>query len=220
MDDAERAELIARVLTVWADYDAARALHTVDAEVIPSTEAARSLVLELFAPTAPARDFFTACARLGGLMAEAGASPSLAAGVIDSAIRAFDDVNALYYDRSRTVAGRASLVEGYVAAVRDTEREAALGTWEWPRCVVPLEDGAVAIACGYPADDGALIAAWAARVAGRVSKNGIKRVTLSGPERVTAEVSSALTLVGVEIVEREQPTKARRWFRLPWRSQR
>jgi hypothetical protein len=152
-------------------------------------------------------------------MAEAGASPTLAAGTIDSAIRAPTEAG-VTHEGSRAPAARASLIEGYVGAVRDAERITCLATWEYPACVVELEDGAVAIACGYPTEDGEALAEWAARVAGRVVKAGARRAVLAGSESVKSEVASALALVGVEVVARSQDDakSARRgWLRLPWR---
>lgn len=221
--DGLRDEQTARAIAGWAEHDAARALHGVDRDVIRATEAARSLVVEHFAPTAPARDLFNACARLGGLMAEGGASPSLAAGTIDSAVRALGEVGAPV-DESRVAAARASLFEGYVAAVRDGERTAALAAWEWPACAVPLGEDLVAIACGFPTDDGDALAAWAGRLAGKLVKAKVRRAILAGDERAKTEVASAVDLVGIEVVNelpvvprRTDSPEAKSWLRLPWR---
>lgn len=221
------------VVAAWAELDAARALHPADRSAIRSTEAARSLVVELFgaagaardaAAPAEGRDLFSACARLGGLLAEAGASPSLAGGTIDNAARALAGAGAPV-DATRLAAARASLVEGYVAAVRDGERAAALAAWAYPACVVPLVDGAVAIACGLPTDDGEALGAWAAQIAGRLVKAKVRRAVLSGPPRARAEVASAVELVGIEVVPDasgehaggKPATPAKSWLRLPWR---
>jgi hypothetical protein len=231
--DRESGERSARVVATWADHDTARALHPLDHESIRSTEAARWLVVDLFGPTAPARDLFNACARLGSLMAEAGASPSLAAGAIDSALRALSELGAPF-DVSRATAARASLVEGYVAAVRDAERAASLSSWDYPSCAVPLENGAVAIACGYPTDDGEALAEWAVRIAGRLVKAKVRKAVLAGRGAARAELASALSLVGIEVSGAGAPeagppaTEAKReaeggtsgvarWLRLPWR---
>ncbi|MBX3209898.1 MAG: hypothetical protein KF764_33015 [Labilithrix sp.] len=230
------------VVAAWAEYDAARALHPSDRSAIGATEAARSLVVDLFAADAarrespgrrgstgggarhePPRDLYNACARLGALLAEAGASPSLAGATIDNAARALTEAGAPF-DAAGVSAARASLVEGYVAAVRDAERGATLASWEYPACAVPLGDDAVAIACGYPADDGEALGAWAARIAGRLVKAKVRRVVLSGAEAARAEVASAVTLVGIEVTPDacgEDPAAkaatAKGWLRLPWR---
>jgi hypothetical protein len=220
--DGHRDEQALRALAGWAEHDALRALHAVDRDVIRATAACRSLVLDHFAKAAPARDLFNACARLGGLMAEAGASPSLAAGAIDSAVHALGEAG-VPFDTSRVVAARASLFEGYVAAVRDGERTSSLAAWEWPACAVPIGGGFVAIACGLPTDDGEALAAWAARVAGKLVRAKVRRVILSGPEVARAELASAAEIVGIEIVTQvpSEPHAAapetKSWLRLPWR---
>lgn len=213
------------VVAAWSEHDEARALHAVDRSAIGATETARSLVLELFGAGAPARDLFNACARLGALLAEAGASPSLAAGTIDNAARALSDRGAPV-DTARLAAARASLVEGYVAAVRAAEHAAGLAAWEYPACAVPLGDDSIAIACGHPTDDGEALRAWAARVAGRLMKAKVRRAVLSGSNVATAEIASALELVGIEIAggaardgrdAPPAPATTKSWLRLPWR---
>ena len=227
-DEHRRDDRIVRALASWAEHDAARALHAVDRHVIRATEACRSLVLEHLGPAAPARDLFNACATLGRLMAEAGASPSLAAGTIDGAVRAIDACGARF-DAARVGAARSSLFEGYVAALRDAERTASLAAWEWPACAVPLGEGIVAIACGFPSDDADALTAWAARVAGKLVKTKVRRVVLSGNQAAQAELGSAVELVGIAIVtEAELPLpspagpqdrvqESKGWLRLPWR---
>jgi hypothetical protein len=218
---------VSRALAGWVEADITRALHPIDRDVVRSTEAARSLVLDLFDPSAPARDLFNACARLGGLMAEAGASPSLAAGVIDTAVQALIDAS-VPYDRDRLGPARASVLEGFVAVVRDREHATALASWEYPRCVVPIDDGLVAIACGYPTEDAEALAAWAARVAGKLVKAKVRTVRVSGNAPAIAEIESAVTLVGITVSPKHgdeakggQATTAsssgRSWLRLPWR---
>jgi hypothetical protein len=212
---------VRRALAAWAEADQARALHPVDRDVIRATEAARCLVLELFASADP-RDLWSACARLGGLMADAGGSPSLAAGAIDSAARALAEAG-LEHDPARIAPARASLLEGYVASVREAERNAGLASWEYPACAVPLGDGSVAVACGYPTDDGEVLAAWAARVAGRLVKDGVRKVVLAGSPDATAELESAVTLVGIEVSRRARAPSAARapqssgWLARLWR---
>lgn len=218
-DDERAARPPSPTLAAWTSADRARALHPIDEEAIEATSAARSLVLDLLA-TPHERDLFSACARLGALLAEAGASPSLASGTIDAASRA---VPAGSIDGARLAAARASLVEGYVAAVRAAEAANALRAWEYPRCAVALGDGVVAIACGHPEGDEDALAAWAARTAARAAKAGVREALLAGPEGVTAEVASALDLAGVRArvagdarAPRGGGTKRAR-FPWPWR---
>ena len=208
------------LLAAWAEHDAARALHPLDHETIRATESARSLILDLLRG-GHARDLFNACARLGALMAEAGASPSLAAGAIDSALRALGELN-IPHDASRVAAARASLVEGYVAAIRDAERAAAEGAWEHPACVVPLDPSSVAIACGHPSVDREVLEPWAARIAGRLVKAKVRIAFLEGRPEAKGELASALELVGIRVTQTGEtvPTPApetkRHWLRLPW----
>lgn len=215
-DGVEQARVAAALR--WVERDLEGALHAVDRAVVHAAEAARWLVLEHLAPAAPPRDLYSACARLGRLMAEAGASPSLAAGAIDGAVRALDDAGAPL-DPSRLTAARASLLEGYVAAVRDAERAAARASWEWPACAAPLGDGVVAIACGFPSDDREELAGWAARVAGELVRSKIRRVLLSGAEPARTEIANAVALVGIAIdSERLDASTPKRWLRWPWRT--
>jgi hypothetical protein len=199
---------VAAALARWREDDRARAIHAADRDAVAATDAVRSLVLELLA-LGHDRDLFNACARLGTLMAEAGASPSLCAGVIDAARRALDAASATY-DASRIDAARAAFAEGFAGAVRSAERARALAGWEYPACAVPLDDGTVAIACGFPEADRDALTAWAGRVAGRLLKEGVRSVVLAGAPNAVGELSEALKIAGIRIGEK------RRW-RLPWR---
>jgi hypothetical protein len=193
------------VLSTWAELDLERALHPADQLVIRSTEPARALVFELL-PAGHDRDLWNACARLGRLMAEEGASPSLAASTIDHAAKVCG-----LTDGDRISPARASLLEGYVAAVRETERGTQLATWDYPNCVVSVEDGVVAIACGRPDDDAEALTRWAERIASKLTKAKIKRAILEGNESAKAELASALELVGIAL----GPASKKSW--LPWR---
>lgn len=189
------------VLAAWAEQDEARALHAADRAAIAATESARSLVVDRFA--SGGRDLFNACARLGGLLAEHGGSPSLAAGSIAHATRALA-LRGVEPADAVVAAASASLLEGYVAAIRESERTAGRARWAYPACVVKTGDGEVAIACGHPHDDEDALAAWAARIAGRLTKANVKRATLSGTAEAKAEVASALSLVGIAVVDAER----------------
>ncbi|MBX3227230.1 MAG: hypothetical protein KIT84_35160 [Labilithrix sp.] len=196
--------MLADPLALWAKLDAERALHPADRAVLDKTEPARSLVAELL-PNGHARDLWSACALLGRMMADEGASPSLAAATIDNAATALAPV-----DAARVAAARASLLEGYVAAAREHELHASLAAWEYPRCVVTIEEGVVAVACGRSADDADGLAAWAERVARALTKAKVKRAILAGDDRAKSELASALELVGIAL-----GPAPKRW--LPWR---
>lgn len=203
--------LLERALAAWREHDVARAIHPADREAVRATEAARALVLELF--DRPARDLYNACAQLGRLLGDAGASPSLAATTIDGAALALSGAG-IAYEPSRLAPARGALAEGYVAAMRAAEREDSRRAWEYPACVVPLDDTMVAIAAGYPSDDGERAAEWAGRVAAKLSKAGVRTAVVSGGELAKREITDALVLVGIAVPE---TLPARGWLRLPWR---
>lgn len=203
MDDA---------LEAWAKLDSARALHPSDHRVLVDAEPVRSLVLELLTAGAE-RDLWNACARLGRVMAEAGASPSLASATIDHAAMAVG-----LADPARIAPARASLVEGYVASVRDTERTSSAAAWDYPSCVVSLEDGVAAVACGHPTDDADALTVWAEGVARGLRRTHVKRAVLAGSEAARSELASVLELIGIALgpssLGPERPKK-KSW--LPWR---
>lgn len=155
-------------------------------------------------------------------MGEEGASPTLVAGTIDGAARALSDVG-MSYDAELLASSKAALLEGYVAAIRDSERAHALGAWEYPACVVPLDDSSVAIACGYPSTDREELGAWAARIAGHLSKARVRRVVLAGKSEARAELAAVVELVGIEVDSpkrphgRGAPGRSKGWLRLWWR---
>ena len=132
------------------------------------------------------RDLYNACARLGRLLADAGASPSLAVATLDGAARALAALG-VASDRERASRRRERRSpEGYFAVTIEGERAAGA-----TRVGVPRVRGAasrkdtVAIAAGYPADDGEALADWSARVALAVSREGYKRAVLAGPDATT-----------------------------------
>jgi hypothetical protein len=198
------------------ELDLASAIHPIDRSALQSTESARSLVLDLLASTSPPRDLFNACARLGGLMADAGASPSAVAGMLDNAARVLVAAG-VEVDPSRVDAARASAIEGYVASTVAAERQVARASWDFPACVVDLGDGAVAIACGHPSDDDEALADWAARIAVGLVKRKVRRAKLTGELRARAEVESALSSVGIAIAPDGDDGEARpSWLRRLW----
>jgi hypothetical protein len=200
--DAERA------LAAWREHDASHALHGLDREAIRATDAPRALVLEHLARPGPVRDLYNACARLGRLLADAGASPSLAVATLDGAARALADLG-IACDPTRLSPARASIAEGYFAAVLEGERAAARRAWEYPACSVRVAKDIVAIVAGYPADDGEALADWAARVAVGVSRAGYRSAVLSGSEGAKAELTDALSMVGVTLAA---SAESQGWF--------
>jgi len=190
-----------RALAAWREHDAKSSLHPHDRDAIRSTDAARALVLELLTRPGAPRDLYNACARLGRLLGEAGASPSLVASTIDGAARALADVGATF-DETRVPSARASAAEGYFAVAVETERLAARRTWEYPACAVRIAADTVAIAAGHPETDGEALADWCARVALGARKDGYKKAILGGSAAARSELGDALALVGITVTDR------------------
>jgi hypothetical protein len=91
----------------------------------------------------------------------------------------------------------------------------ALGrAWEYPACVVRLDDETVAVAAGYPTDDGEALADWAARVASKLSRERARAAVVSGTDAARRELAEALSLVGIEV---RDSLRRSGWLRLPWR---
>lgn len=211
MSSHERAAL------AWREYDLERAIHDQDRDAVDATEAARALVLDLlaFVPDAGTRDLFNACARLGRLLAERGASPSLAASTIEGAAGALVAAD-IAFDTSRLSSARAALAEGYFATTREQLGSSSLKAWEYPACAVRLGERTIAIAAAHPSDDSELLADWAARVALGASRDGVKEAFIDGPEKARTEIAAAFALVGITI---RTSLPSRGWLRLPfWRT--
>jgi hypothetical protein len=209
-----RADRVAAVVTVWSKHDHAHALLPVDHELVDATASLRALIAELLLTRAPNRDLFTACAMLGRLLAQRGGSPTLATSTMEGARRGLEEG-----EPSWLMPASAALAEGFAAARLDAAtREAAAG-WEYPRCAVPLGDGTVAIAAGFPGDDGEAVAAWAARVAHGAALGGARRAQVAGVEPARTALLDALSLVGIEVRSggegEDEGDRPLGW--LPWR---
>jgi len=199
--DAHQQE---RALAAWREHDAKHALHGADRDAVRTTDPPRALVLELLARPGPGRDLYNACARLGRLLADAGASPSLAVATIDGAARALEEIG-IACDAECLSPARASVAEGYFAVIVESERASARRAWEYPACAVRVTKDTVAIVAGYPADDGEALADWSARVALAVSREGYKHAVLAGSEAAKAELGQALSMVGVQLASSAEP---------------
>jgi hypothetical protein len=195
----------------WCARDHGRAFLQLDHQVIDSTTSVRALIAEHLigldgAETDRSRDLFNAFGVLGRLLATRGGSPSLAAFTLDGALEA-----ARTSDASWVVPSRATLAEGYAAARHEQARAEATGRWEYPMCAVPLHEGIVAIAAGYPDDDEDALAGWAARVANAAVLSGARRVVVSGPAAARAALAETLNVAGIELLSayevRPRPAK-------------
>lgn len=97
---------------------------------------------------------------------------------------------------------RAALLEGYVQAIAErsiAERDAA---WEPPACLVPLGDGRVAIAGGFPNETPDALIAWADRVASSVARSRFKHAVITGSPAAREALRDAFSLVGVDVLDR------------------
>ncbi len=205
-----------RALAAWKEADVKRAIHPSDRAAIDATESVRGLILDLAGKKSDAktsRDLFNAGARLGRMLADLGASPSLAASTIEGAARALAQAGVVIED-DVVAPLRASVAEGYLAGVLDAERACSRRAWEWPACAVRLDRETAAIAAGYPTEDREALGDWAARVALAAQKDGVRNVVVTGSDAARAELASALGLLGIEVRAELAP---RGWLRLPWR---
>jgi hypothetical protein len=195
-----RADALA---TSWCARDHARAFLQSDHEVIESTTTVRALIVEHLLSRhgndepRSERDLFNAFGVLGRLVATRGGSPSLAALTVDGAWEALGHAP----QASWVMPARAALAEGFASARRDLARAEATARWEFPTCAVPLHDGIVAIAAGFPDEDEDALAAWAARVASAAALAGTRRVVIAGPPAARAALAETLGVAGVELLQ-------------------
>lgn len=210
------------IVDAWCARDETRALLPADRDAIAASQAARALVIERLRADPPHPDLFSACAVLGRILAERGASPTLAGASVDNLTDALTSAGAAASGRALLADVRAALLEGYCATREENERRAASAAWEYPRCAVPLPDGTVALLPGYPGDDGEAIAGWAGRVAHGVAMAGARRAIVAeapeGRASARAALVDALALAGVEVIGATRPSRSRAW--LPWRRAR
>jgi hypothetical protein len=146
------------------------------------------------------RDLLHAFGVLGRIVGERGGSPTLAATTVDGARRALDVLTVCPSgaDAAWVMPARAALLETFAAARRDAARREAATRWEYPKCVVGLHEGSVAIAAGYPEDDADALAAWASRVAHEAAIVGVRRAVVSGSPAAEAALAEALEVAGIK----------------------
>jgi len=184
------------VVAAWSERDRARAVLPADREIVEASGAVRALIVELVLAGGPEDELYDACAVLGRLVAQRAGSPTLASATLDHAAEALGARGA---GATWLEAGRAAVAEGFAATLIEDARRESMRAWEFPACVVPLGQAALAIAASHPSDDDEVVAAWAARVAKSAALAGIRRSVVSGSERACAALVDALTLVGVEV---------------------
>jgi hypothetical protein len=178
----------------WAAADLAAAVLPADRRFVAESSAVRALILDLAGDAETVSDeLFDACAVLGGLVAEHRASPTLAAVTIDHALAALDLATPPW-----AAAARAAVAEGFARGILEDASRESLCAWEFPRCVVPLGDDAVAVAASYPSDDREALTSWAARIAQGAALRGARRAIVAGPDLPRHAVLEALAIVGIE----------------------
>lgn len=182
------------VLRAWAEKDRARAVLPADREIVEASESPRALIVELAIAGGPEDELYDACLMWGRLVGQRGGSPTFASSTLDHAAEALGTRSAPWLP-----AARAAMAEGFVAAMVEDARREAMQSWEFPSCVVPLGEAALAIAAGHPSDDEEVVAAWAARVAKAAALSGIRRAVVAGGERARAALVDAFGLVGIEV---------------------
>lgn len=182
------------ILRAWAEKDRARAVIPADREFVDASESPRALIVELATAGGSGDELYDACLMLGRLVAQRGGSPTLASSTLDHAAEALGTPSAPWLP-----AARAAVAEGFVAATVEQARNEAMQSWEFPSCVIPLGEAALAIAAGHPSDDEEVLAAWAARVAKAAALSGVRRAVVAGGERARAALLDALGLVGIEV---------------------
>jgi hypothetical protein len=105
---------------------------------------------------------------------------------------------ALGPDAAWVAPARAALAEAFVASREDATRAEAIARWEYPACIVGLQDATVAIAAGYPEEDVEALAAWASRVAHEAALAGVRRAFVSGSRAAEAALADALQVAGIQ----------------------
>jgi hypothetical protein len=182
------------VLRAWADKDRAGAVLPADREIVEASESPRALIVELAIAGGTEDELYDACLMWGRLVGHRGGSPTFASSSLDHAAEALGTRSAAWLP-----AARAAVAEGFVAAMVEDTRDDAMRSWEYPSCVVPLGEAALAIAAGHPSDDEEVLAAWAARIAKAAAMSGVRRAVVAGGERARAALLDALGLVGIEV---------------------
>lgn len=180
-------------------------ISEVDHRALTSTASLRE---RLGAATEVDNDVLYLAAALGRLLAQEGASPTLAATVLEG-LSGLPDAPVL----------RATLFEAFVATSRETWSTSARSAWEFPACAVDLGEGVFAVAAGLD-DDETELSEWADRVASGLLKAKAREVVLSGRGPARTKLTESLGLVGIPCRSDERTpagaaTSTKRW-RWPW----
>ncbi len=179
-------------LADWTKRLSAAAISEIDRRAVAASESARENVLERLAEgSLEDHDALHAWAVLGRVLADASASPSLVAQVVDSLADGTP--------QSWAAPARAALVEAFVAAQREIEELRVADAWRFPRCVVRLDEKTAAVAACFPDDDPDALSRWADEVAAGLAKMGVRRVHADGSARGRAALADALSIAGIDL---------------------
>ncbi len=174
-------------------------ISEVDHRALASTASLRE---RLGAATELDNDVLYLAAALGRLLAQEGASPTLAATVLEG-LSGLPNAAVL----------RATLFEAFVATSREHWSASARSAWEFPGCAVEIGDGVFAVVAGLD-DDETELSEWADRVASRLLKAKARDVVLSGRNLARTKLMESLGLIGIPC-RTSAPGSTKRW-RWPW----
>ncbi len=183
-----------KIMDAWTERLAVAAISETDRRAIAASESARSLTLERIGDD---HDMLHAWAALARVLADAGASPSLIAGVVDALASVMSEGDGSR--RDWVPLARAALVEAFASAIREAADQRVADAWRFPRCVVRLDDTTAAVTAHFPDDDPDAIAKWADEVAAGLAKMGIRRVTAEGGGRARTALADALAIAGIDL---------------------
>ena len=181
-------------------------LNDDDARAIAATAALRERLEAAAGSVGLDDDAHNLAAALGRVLAQAGASPTLAGTILEPLV--LGSVAAVL---------RGALLEAYITAREERRAQDATLSWEMPGCAVALGGGRIAVCANPPHEDDAA-SAWADRTAASLVKRRVKEVVLSGEGSPRARLEESLLLVGIRFVSeaKEPPDGPGLRFRLPW----
>jgi hypothetical protein len=189
----------------WCRSDLARGVLRADRNAVHGSMSVRELIVDLVMNHGASDELYDACAVLGRLFAQPGASPTLASVTIDHLADALSAPSAPW-----VAPARAALAEGFASSLIEGARRDGAQAWEFPNCAVPLGEAALAIAAGHPAEDEEVLSAWAARIARAAALRGVRQAVVCGGDQACASVVDALTLVGIAVQRVRWPQEGSR----------
>jgi len=188
-------ERIAALAVAWEQKDIVVAALAKDRDAARDARGLRELVCDLvLSAAAPQRELLTALHSFGHFLGEKGATPSYVSLTMDSA-RAVLGTDAERLGPSE----RASVAEGYFAAVRETIAHESLREWLPPTGIVRLSTDAFAVAAHLPSHEPEDVSEWVTRVARHLKERGAKTAHIDGDAHVLGELKDTLLLAGIDV---------------------